>query len=512
MGRFQKSFYDWCIENNKSLLLDRWNYDLNKTSPKSVGYKSNNKFYFNCDKDQKHTPGYIKLSSIVDAGGKITCKACNSFAQWCIDNISQDFFSMCWDDELNLGIDPWMIAKSSHKTIYLKCENGFEHFYPTTPHNFIIGSHKCQVCSGQAVFKGFNDLFTTNPELMHIWDFDKNTNINPDMVSHGSSKRVWWKCDVCGHSWKTSVSNIAQGKRCPVCAVKKTSNLIRTEFMSSGYSVGDNFPELLPLWDYQKNLDISPFNISPSSRKRICWKCENGHSFKKSIIAMCKKVLNEESLCEYCSGMGVIIGQNDLYSSYPELVDEWNYDKNIGISPHNIAYGSTKKVWWKCKSCGYEWMTSPNSRTNRSSGCPECARHFNTSRLQLMVEKYIENKYGFEILHERDCTIIPTNPKTGYKLPYDNDICVNNRRLIIEVHGQQHYQVTIFTITNANKKGVTPEEEFEYQKYKDQIKKEYAIKNGYEYLEIPYYAINNNLYKDIIDSKINEILYSTIQD
>lgn len=92
MGRFQKSFYDWCIENDQSLLLDRWNYDLNKTSPKSVGYKSNNKFYFNCDKDQKHTPGYIKLSSIVDAGGKITCKSCNSFAQWCIDNISQDFF------------------------------------------------------------------------------------------------------------------------------------------------------------------------------------------------------------------------------------------------------------------------------------------------------------------------------------------------------------------------------------------------------------------------------------
>ena len=26
----KQSFYDWCIENNRQDLLDRWDYDLNK--------------------------------------------------------------------------------------------------------------------------------------------------------------------------------------------------------------------------------------------------------------------------------------------------------------------------------------------------------------------------------------------------------------------------------------------------------------------------------------------------
>lgn len=41
----------------------------------------------------------------------------------------------------------------------------------------------------------------------------------------------------------------------------------------------------------------------------------------------------------------------------------------------------------------------------------------------------------------------------------------------------------------------------------DLFKKEYAIFNGYEYLEIPYYYIIDNSYKDLIINKINEIQY-----
>lgn len=32
-----------------------------------------------------------------------------------------------------------------------------------------------------------------------------------------------------------------------------------------------------------------------------------------------------------------------------------------------------KKVWWRCKNCGYEWETSPNNRVNAGTGCPACA-------------------------------------------------------------------------------------------------------------------------------------------
>ena len=29
----KKSFYDWCVENNREDILDRWDYELNDCSP-----------------------------------------------------------------------------------------------------------------------------------------------------------------------------------------------------------------------------------------------------------------------------------------------------------------------------------------------------------------------------------------------------------------------------------------------------------------------------------------------
>lgn len=506
MKKNKKTFYDWCIENDREDLLDRWSHELNNVDPRDVGYASGCKYYFNCSENKSHKPESIRLSHITRDNVQVKCKACNSFAQWCIDNMSNDFIDKYWHKTLNNDLDPWQIGWSSKKTIWLICHNGFDHYYSTSPHSFSRGTHECQVCNGQVVFCGFNDLFTTDPHLMSIWNFDKNTDISPYEISRGSGRKVWWKCDKCGNEWDAIISNIVKGRRCPVCAKRRQYDAFINNRLNNGFSFGDSFPQLLNMWNYQDNQDINPFEVFPASRKIASWKCNNNHYFKKSIVVMCKAFLNEDSLCRYCDGIGVIKGKNDLLTTYPELVKDWDYTKNTDCTPSTIAFGSTKRVWWKCHVCEHEWQAPPNARTNLRSGCPECARHFTISKLQKMVEEYIKNTYRYQILHERDCTIIATNPKTNYQLPYDNDVDVNGSKLIIEVHGEQHYNIGPFTITNASKKGITPQEELEYQQYKDEIKKVYALSKGYYFLEIPYTAIRHNEYQTLIDNKISEIL------
>ena len=61
-----------------------------------------------------------------------------------------------------------------------------------------------------------------------------------------------------------------------------------------------------------------------------------------------------------------------LAEQSPELLTEWHPAKNIGISPQEISYGSSRKVWWICAN-GHEWEATPNHRT-RGRGCPECAK------------------------------------------------------------------------------------------------------------------------------------------
>lgn len=71
----------------------------------------------------------------------------------------------------------------------------------------------------------------------------------------------------------------------------------------------------------------------------------------------------------------VIAGINDLASQFPSLLSEWNYIKNedLGFDPAKLSGGSGKKVWWQCKTCGYEWETSPANRV-KGTGCPSCAK------------------------------------------------------------------------------------------------------------------------------------------
>ena len=50
-----------------------------------------------------------------------------------------------------------------------------------------------------------------------------------------------------------------------------------------------------------------------------------------------------------------------------------------------------------------------------------------------------------------------------------------------------------------------------YIQYKDDLKRNYAIEQGYHYLAIPYWTEKDQSYKQLIDNKIHEIL-STIQN
>jgi predicted nucleic acid-binding Zn-ribbon protein len=133
-------------------------------------------------------------------------------------------------------------------------------------------------------------------------------------------------------------------------------------------SFGSNYPELLKDWDYELNLD-SPFSYSSQSGKKVYWKCQKCAYKWEAVLASRVK----GNGCSMCSGK-IITSKNNLGDAFPELLKEWNYEKNIK-SPFSYFSHSGKKVWWKCLKCGQEWDDVIYHRTdkNKMSGCPFCA-------------------------------------------------------------------------------------------------------------------------------------------
>lgn len=203
-----------------------------------------------------------------------------------------------------------------------------------------------------------NSILITHPDIAKYWDYGKNS-LNIEDITLGSHKKAWWLCDK-GHSYEMIVSRkIKNNPACQYCENRK---------LLVGYNdLATISPELITLWDNDKN--TIPMNkVITGTGKKYWWLCDKGHSYQKSVHE-----IQKYSECPYCTGKIITEGTNDLFTLYPHLEKEWDYDKNTSLNPKRMYKFSTKKAWWKCKK-GHEWETVINSRTNMKSGCPYCAR------------------------------------------------------------------------------------------------------------------------------------------
>ena len=220
-----------------------------------------------------------------------------------------------------------------------------------------------------------NSLEVKCPDILVLWDYEKNKEVNPQNVSHNSKKRVWWKCDR-GHSWQAPVNGIAyNGTRCPYCmgykAIPGETDLVTL------------FPDVAAEWDYEKNGDLDPCGVAPSTHTKVWWKCPLGHSYQSAPYSRTRQY---KSGCPYCTGRKVLPGFNDLETLKPALASEWYQPLNGDLKPTDVTLGNNKKVWWCC-SDHHVWEAAIFSRTRfKGSGCPVCTGVAKPRRIKYFVD------------------------------------------------------------------------------------------------------------------------------
>lgn len=122
---------------------------------------------------------------------------------------------------------------------------------------------------------------------------------------------------------------------------------------------------LLEEWS-DKNLPLTPKDISYGSKEKPWWVCEHGHEWQAAVYTR-----TSGSGCPYCTGRRVDCGRNDIKTRFPELAKEFHPTKNGNLTLDQLSIGSHKKVWWRCSE-GHEWQAVVKSRVS-GVGCPVCA-------------------------------------------------------------------------------------------------------------------------------------------
>lgn len=244
--------------------------------------------------------------------------------------------------------------------------------------------------------KGINDLGTTYPEIAAEWDYERNTPLTPQDVTAGSGREVWWLCSK-GHSWKARISSRVQGNGCPFCAGKRP--------IAGETDLATLYPEIAAEWDYERNAPLTPQDVTAKSHKKVWWLCSKGHSWEAPV----SNRTNVGSGCPYCCGRLAIVGETDLATLRPDLVAEWDYERNAPLTPQDVTEKSSKKIWWIC-SKGHSWQAPPARRAS-GAGCPFCA-----GRSPIVGETDLATTYpdlAAEWDYERNTPLTPQNVTAG---------------------------------------------------------------------------------------------------
>ena len=258
------------------------------------------------------------------------------------------------------------------------------------------------------------NLMYGNSKLASEFHPTQNKNLTSDKISMNSNKKIWW-LGACGHEWQATVySRNSNGTGCPFCANQK---LLKGFNDFETWCKNNNRNDLLEEWDYKNNI-LNPSDYILKSGKKVWWKCKNGHSYYMRISS---RNGNQNSGCPYCSTpiKKILVGFNDLQTTHPSIMKEWDYEKNK-ISPTEVSAGSGKKVWWKCKRGHmFEQSIAYKTSSKLSSTCPYCSNQkllkgFND------FETWCRNNNRNDLLEEWDY-------KKNEKMPYELGIGKNEK-------------------------------------------------------------------------------------
>ena len=379
-------------------LAKEWNYQKNgELTPRDVTIDSHIKVWWLCPYDDPKTGKHFDFeweALISSRNSGVGCPILSGKNAWAGFNdlaTTDPELAAQWNYAKNGSLTPEMVVAHSNKKVWWT----YPYDDPKTGKHFDFEweasiTHRsrgrgCSVLCGKAVWPGYNDLTTTNPELAVQWNYNKNGSLTPTMVTAGCNKKVWWVFPYddprtgkhFDFEWKATISSRTDydGVTCPFL----TGRAVWIGFND----LNTTHPELAQQWNYDKNGKLTPYNVVARSERVVWWKYpyddpKTGKHFVfewKTMI--CNRTSKLSDTIPFLSGKLILPGFNDIKTTHPQLATEWNYKKNGTLTPEDVTAGSHRKVWWILpyddpktgKHFDFEWEATVSHRA-RGEACP----------------------------------------------------------------------------------------------------------------------------------------------
>lgn len=347
----------------------QWAKDLNGAlTPNDVSAGSGKTVWWRCKRNREHVWSATIYNRTKENG--TGCPFCSHRKAWKSSNLVARYpqVALEWHPRKNRPLTPYEVVPGSQLMIWWQCVADTDHVWQASVYHRARRGHGCPYCSGQRVSKT-NSLAAVHPQLAREWHPSKNGSLRPTDVTHGSVKRVWWRCRLAGHEWEAAVLDRSRGNGCPYCSHHK---------VSSANSLAALQPGLAQEFHPKLNGDDTPDTIAAQSNKVVWWQCpqDRRHVWQCRVSSR----TNSWQECPHCKGASplatsrAVSRTNSIGARYPEIAKQFDLEKNAPYTPFDFACGSEKKVWWRCpEGPDHSWQAVPvNVVKSKTGGCPFC--------------------------------------------------------------------------------------------------------------------------------------------
>lgn len=332
-------------------------YDIQKNVREfsSYSFSSNEKVWWRCDLGHEFEYSFMSFHAM----GHFECPICeNRLLVPGINDLESQYPKLAkeFNVERNGILPNQILINNGNKEFWWKCERGHE--FKRLVNYRVFKNSKCPICINYQVKKGDNDFQSKYPEIVSIWDYDKNKK-SPDKISYLSKDCFYFKCSE-GHSYYSHIETVIRNNfNCLVCSGKKV--------VAGVNSVSDTHPKLAAEWS--PNNKKGPESYSKTHKVRIKWICKRCNGEYEFPI---NERENDDNACPYCRDKRTLLGRNSLTDTHPILIKEWSSDNIYG--PENYMKGSNFRAIWECSVCGGKFKRGINEREEGDDACPYCNR------------------------------------------------------------------------------------------------------------------------------------------
>lgn len=439
------------LETTRPDVAKYWDKDKNEKKPNEVTIGTHEIVNWKCD-----NCGYDWSDSVNHQVHKKGCPACKAgksdrceirvvTKDNCLSSTNPGSL-LDWDYSKNT-INPEEVTSGSGKMAYWYCHKCHTSYQKKISEQIKYG---CGYCSGRYPIKGVNDLATLYPNLAKEWNHEKNGDLKPEDISTKNTRKVWWKCSVCGREWQAYVENRTRDKNgCPSCQARTHTSFPEQALF---YYVSKNYPEAMnsyrDIFDTQMELDIfiPSLNIAIEYDGKAWHRSKSDVERDKKKYKICKRnnitlirIAEDNKDVDYCdefikseykafqydaldraimslfNRLGkktdidshrdekVILEsylgrleKESISEKYPSKCKYWDYNKNGSLEPSMFKPTSGVRVSWICPKCGISYDRRIGEQIKGLGFCKKCTSKETARRLhetKLKANGSLKEKY-----------------------------------------------------------------------------------------------------------------------